>query len=202
VSNRLDKAAPAEIAELYRPLWEDVAGLYLKWRIYRKVFATAQADLDVLNETAGVFFSLAHNMWIREVVRVLGCLTDPSETGGKKNLSLAALVNAVNQVKGPTDLRLKADDVISSYKPFKDHRNRNISHHDLDTRKGVAVVPLPSISRIDIERALRSIADLMNAIEDIFGVARTDFDKETADRADGDSLFAYLRAGRDHGLAL
>jgi HEPN superfamily AbiU2-like protein len=201
VSIRLDKAAPAAITELYRPLWEDVAGLYLKWRIYRQVFATAQADIDVLNETAGVFFNLTHNMWIREVVRVLGCLTDPSDTGGKKNLSLPALVKAINQGKGPTDLQLKVDHVISSYKPFKDHRNRNISHHDLDTRKGIAVVPLPPISRIDIEHAVRSSADLINAVEAFFGVPKTDFDKETADRADGDSLLAYLRVGRDHGVA-
>ena len=202
MSNRLDKAASPEITELYKPLWEDVAGLYLKWRIYRQVFATAQADLDVLKETAGVFFTFTHNMWIREVVRVFGCLTDPPKTGGKKNLSLPALVEAVDQVKGPTDLLLKLDDVISSYEPFRDHRNRNISHHDLDTRKGIAVVPLPSISRIDIERALRSIGDLMNAIEDLFGVPKTDFDRETADRADGDSLLDHLRVGRDRGTAL
>jgi len=193
MSNKLDGVAPPEIAQLYKALWEDVAGLSLKWRIYRQLFAGGQADLDVLSATAPSFFTLVHNMWIREVVRVIGCLTDPAQTAGKQNLSLLALVDVISKSRGSDALQRQVNQVLTACEFLRAHRNRNVSHHDLETRTGVAVVPLPVISRTGIDNALESISSLMNFVEYLFGVSKTDFGEETARHADGDLLVESLR---------
>jgi hypothetical protein len=192
---KLRSDAPAKVADLYARLWQEVAQLHVEWRFYRQVFVRQQ-EWDILNETAPSWFRTVQNIWIRDMLRSCGCLSDPSKTGKKENLSLPALVECVQHHKPHSDLPSKIAAVKATCATARHHRNRNIAHYDLDTRGVVDLTSLQPISRSDIQAALDAMASLLNTIAIHFGSHATNF-ADVVTGPDGDDLMRFLRAGHN-----
>ena len=189
---------PPELEELYRPLWQQVASLFEKWKTFVTLFGTSDADLQVVNRAAGVFFGLIQEVMMGDLLLSASRLTDRMGTGQRTNLSLEALVRGIDATQHPS-LRAVAEETLiaASQKAAFAHgwRNRQIAHLDRRTALGSHAEPLPEYTRAEVQQALDAIAAVVNAVSVHFGESPTAFEDVISAPGDAESLVKRLRDG-------
>lgn len=102
-------AMPAPLGELHHTLYNELAWLHLKWQDFRALFANSEQTVELLNQTAPIFFHhLQRALW-EDVLRHLCRLTDPPKSAGRDNLTLLRLPDMIPDLK----LRRQADSLVS-----------------------------------------------------------------------------------------
>src|SRR5689334_19928229 len=86
---------PDDLREMYDNLWNEVAGIHSQWKIFYQLF-TNEERVDFLREMAPSFFGVLQNAFLDNIVVMLCRITDPEETGKKKNLTLERLVHSID----------------------------------------------------------------------------------------------------------
>lgn len=92
-------------------------------------------------------------------------LTDPHSTYGKDNASLSQLIKQIDTgIHGQLVdiLERKVADLKNQFKWFKIWRNKKIGHVDLATALSLNSVPLPGITRKDVDRILENIKEIVS----------------------------------------
>ena len=197
-SGSLTSGFPPELAELYKPLWQEVAALFAKWKAFVRLFGTNDADLDVLNRAAGGFFALFQDVLVGDLILGVGRLTDATGTGQKANLSLDALGPAIDPIQYASlrfDVEAKFVEACQKAAFARAWRNRRIAHLDLKTALGSHADPLPAYTRAEVQEALDAIAAVLNAIPAHFGQGVTAFGDVVNQLGDAESLVKRLRDG-------
>ncbi len=159
---------PADVSAIFAELRSEITWLHGRWLTYRELFAENPRRIDLLNECAGAFFYLIHDVLIDEVQVCLSKLTDPAKTGKHENLSLEQLQTKLEQYGNSTlaaKCRVILDNIHLQCKVFRIRRHKELAHLDLPTALKQLAKPLPGVSRQMIEDALQSVRDFMNAIE-------------------------------------
>jgi len=161
---------PTHLVEVFEGLKTDLIWLNARWQVYRQLYGTNALRIDLLNETAGLFFNQLQMILLQDVTLGISRMTDPtkSRVKGEENLVLLQLLEGLDAgshgaVRARLEQQLK---VIEGHcKPFRDRRNKLIAHRD----KACAVDPLgnalPGISRQMVEDALAAINTFMNIFE-------------------------------------
>ncbi len=90
---------PEETGELFHELWTNVAHLHLNWKNYRSLFGTSPERIELLNWAASSFFGLLDGILRHDVVLAIARLTDPPQSAGKDNASLARLMSLGSNLK-------------------------------------------------------------------------------------------------------
>lgn len=181
------------LAKVYKSLQEEVARLHAKWIIFHQLYATSEDRVNFLNAKAPSFFIVVEYVLRDDIFLSMSRLTDPLKTSGKENLSLAQLVENLDD----SDLAFhestsKAVEKIQEHcQPFREWRNRRIAHNDLPTSLEYHPEPLPGISRQMIEEALKMIRNLLNHIQRHFEDAETAYEHVSL-QGDGDDLVFFL----------
>lgn len=154
------------LGKQYPALHNEVAVLHLYWKEFLELFGTNEKRIQRLNETAPGFFLMLQDELFQTNVMHIARLTDRPKTGGKENLTLLNLPNLIidKNLKNHLIGLLAVADQKTSF--CRDWRNRRFAHRDLalatDENK---VTPLESVTRDKVNEALKSLSDVLNAIE-------------------------------------
>lgn len=125
----------------------------------------------------------------------LSNLGDPVVSRGHKNLSLAALVESLEDAGESLitgKLRPLVDTFDSTCKKLRHRRNKWIGHFDLRTMLGSKMKPLEGPSRTEIETALEALHKVMNCVELHYSGGETKYEHFEMDQA-GECLVLMLR---------
>jgi len=200
-----DPRIPESLREIFRELSSAVVWLHGHWIIYRQLYAKSSERVELLNESAGTFFSLLQNILLHDTVLAIARLTDRSESRGRENLVLSQLVEKLDSSSYPDLMgRLKASlgAVDRKCEVFRKKRNRQVAHSDLMAALKVESEPLPGVSREMVEDALKAIRDYMNEFEVYFCKNTMIYEHFIMD-SDGETLIWQLKRAADYreGLA-
>jgi len=148
-----------EIDDVWRSIDYEVSWLHGRWAIYRQLYGTSEARIDMLNRSAGTFAHMLQDVLLDDVQLGLAKLGDPATTRVKgaavENLTLSNLCQLVTAAGTlATELPLLLATYADASANARERRNKRIAHFDLETmlrRKASLQGP----SRTEIETAHR-----------------------------------------------
>ena len=123
---------PEPTRDTFAWLWQDVVSLHFKWRLYLDLYGNPDAA-SVLDQTARGCFNLLAESLVNDIIMSFARLTDPANTCGKDNLSIAHLLEVLSGHATPHYLgewRTAAQLFQDRCGPFKQLRNKRIGHRD------------------------------------------------------------------------
>lgn len=164
------KTFPPDVKEIHEELSQEVSWLHAQWGLYCELFATSQETLALLNEAAGGFFHLVQKSLFSTVVLGICRLTDSAiqitAKNRNENLSLHRLVLVLDRPEHHAlcaEVSKMLEDSQSAWKAMRTLRHKQLAHSDLPTHRGT--LPLPPITKNQIDEALAAIASIMNRID-------------------------------------
>lgn len=150
-----------ELGPIYHALHNDLTWLQVKWQEYRTLFAHSSERVDLLNETAGLFFKVVQDTLWHDVLLHIARLTDSPQTMGKHNLTLLALSPAISDTAVSETIAKLAQQAQVSASFARDWRNRRLAHRDRSLAVEETAVPLAGASRSHVEAALHDMRAVM-----------------------------------------
>jgi hypothetical protein len=197
------RAMPAPVLEVFDPLRNQLIGIHERWALYRHMFGSAEAHIDLLNRVAEVFFGYTQWAMYLDIILALCRYTDPAESNPKKighrpNLTLDRLVNVVTADDATFGGALASGewDAVKQWRDlhFEEIRSKRIAHNDL--AKMVARFtgqPIGWPSREQVERFLALCTDLMGKVHLHYVGCPFGFDGMAPDaRRNADTLLKVL----------
>ena len=124
------------IGPVFEELENEWSDLNFLWHQYRILFDGDERKIDLLNETSPIFFFLIQKYLFESAALHVTRLFDPATTTGRANLSLLRLHEVCRGEPFADELRNMIDVAANDVRPFRDWRNRRISHNDLLLRVG------------------------------------------------------------------
>jgi hypothetical protein len=179
----------------YYSLYNEIAWLHAKWNQYRILFAESER-VKLLNGIAGFFFRVIQNVLWEDVVLHIARLTDPLKSAGKDNLTLLRLPAALQAPVLASEVKILVERAQTAAKFARDWRNRYLAHRDLNLATDSRAMPLPGISRENIEQALSTARAVMSIIERHYWQREVAFTHFIA-HGDAESLASYLEFAID-----
>lgn len=143
------------------------------WAQYKSLFMTSGERVARLNEHAGWFFKTVQRAYVQQLVLSISRLTDPAESSGRRNVSVAALMDdprLENREPFRTELAKMVSDVQAQAWPVRRHRNRAVAH--LDHAAAFGYEPLPDFSL----SLLGEVVAALGAIHNSYGAEILDRD--------------------------
>ena len=194
------------IVTLFKVLKEAVILIHIRWKLFRQLYGKNQARIDLMNATAGAFFSHLHYILFDNIILFIANITDPPQSVGKDNLTLSQLLKQIKNLNASQlyDRLQKILEKIEDMKtPFKEHRHKRIAHHDLTIRLNENDEVLPGISRQTIEDMLKEIRGFMNAVEYYFNFNEGSTGYEyVITQHDGDTLIGALKKATEYDVLI
>ncbi|PKN76669.1 MAG: hypothetical protein CVU52_03690, partial [Deltaproteobacteria bacterium HGW-Deltaproteobacteria-10] len=142
---------------------------------YLELFGKTPSRIDLLNQSAPVFFKIVQDSLWENIILHLARLTDPPKSAGKNNLTIQRLLDLVD-----TSIRETISGQIRYAKEktrfCRDWRNRHIAHRDLKLAIGDYAEPLKPASRANVKDAVESIARVLNTISEYYMKSTIAFD--------------------------
>jgi hypothetical protein len=151
---------PETDREIFCHLCTDLARLNAKWRLYLDLFSEKE-NTDLLSSRAPGAFQLIEESLRSDMTMAMCRLSDPSQQGGNRNLSLARVAERFDHVPGLRELRAEFKEAC---KPVERIRNKQIGHNDLDTALRPHDNSVPGIGRKDVDNILRLAEKVLNAL--------------------------------------
>ncbi len=178
------------LGKQYTALHNEVAILHLYWKEYLELFGTSQKRIDRMNQAAPGFFRMLQTELFQTNLLHIARLTDPPKSMGKDNLTLLNLPDLV----GDRNLKNKLIGLLAlaeketSY--CRDWRNRRFAHYDLELALGASTAAeLKGVTKENVKAGLKSLADVLNAIELHYFNGGTAFDAVAAHNGAGTLLY-------------
>ncbi len=194
---------PADIVEVHELLSNELYYLYTKWNVFKKLYCVSDETIDLLNYVDEFTFRIIGEVLRDDVILALCRIMDRATTRVNKQMKDNLTLKHLSTLIPPTDVKL-SDSVsvaINAIKTkadsFKQHRNRRIGHHDLDTRKKSSTALLPKIDLTETDDLLRSIADLLNSIEKFYDHSEQKYTNGFFNSEDGEELIEFIREAKD-----
>lgn len=164
-----------KLGPFFHELSYEVSLLYSKWLEYVELFGTISSRIDILNESAPLFFMIVQESLWESILLDISCLTDSPKSAGKSNLSIRRLPLLVE----PEIENLITDQIthaIEKSEFCRDWRNRQIAHRDLNLALNEQVEPLKVASRKKVRLALERIAKVLNTVSEHYMKTTIGFD--------------------------
>jgi hypothetical protein len=156
------------LGPLFHELWNEVAWLYIKWEEYVELFGKTPSRIDLLNQSAPMFFRIVQDSLLENVLLNIARLTDlPKYLGNKSNISIQCLSGLVDKEVQET-ISYQITDAIKKTDFCRDWRNRYIAHRDFKLVMSENAEPLKPASRAKVREALESIANVLNTISEYY----------------------------------
>ncbi len=187
----------AELGNVFDALRNELAWLFLKWRQYQELFGTSPERVHLLSQSAHLFFHVIEKTLWEDTLLHLARLTDPPETGGRKdrqNLTVLALPALIQDPQLRQDVTALATEAQVRTAFAVDWRNRHIAHRDLRLAIQEPIHELAPASRQDVSLALEALVAVLDRLELHFLGGETWYD-HGGDPGDAVSLLVTLREG-------
>jgi hypothetical protein len=155
-----DHRMPDEIREAWTALYQDVALLHLKWRLYVELYGS-QESTALLSNLAQASFQAIRESLRTDMIVAICRLSDPPHMLGDEDLSLATLVGRCTKVPRLDALLTAFQSAAGAVRLL---RNRRIPHHDPGSRVVPQEGPFPGIDRGQVDELLRLATAILKAI--------------------------------------
>jgi hypothetical protein len=152
------------LGKLFCALDQEVEWLYMKWDEYIALYGTKSSRIDLMNKVAPLFFHVVQDSLFEGTLLHITRLTDPPNSSGKENLTIRRIPLLVSDQRLSGVLKSKIEVAVQKSKFCRDWRNRLIAHQDLKLAIEEGINPLPPANREMVQKALDSIADVLNAV--------------------------------------
>jgi hypothetical protein len=173
--------------QLHRRLIE----LHVVWQQYRQLFGHDAETVDLLNRTAGLFFKIVQDELWDSVLLGISRITDPSQTGGRKNLTIQSLAPLISDGKLRAEVLALTTTAVDQAAFAREHRNKRIAHHDHAYTSGLASTSLNGVSRERVETMLSSLRAAMNRLN-VYFIDSTTFYEDFVDESGARVLVSKL----------
>lgn len=188
---------PHTFDELLDAIDNKVTMIHATWKIYRQMYGTSQARLDLLNAWVPDFIGIIQRVLWDSVILSICRLCDPPVQRGNKNLTLTRLVDSLTPapdaaLAASLDVQLKSLEGLAN--ALLRHRHKRLAHTDLANAMSATDI-LPGVSRKMIEEILKAVRELLNSIhlayrKDTFGYELVEL------RGDGDTLIRCVQSAQ------
>ena len=156
---------------VFMQLLHEVNLVTLKWLTAHELFGVSEERVELLNRTAGGFFSVIQVSLRDDTFISLSRLTDPIQSAGKDNLTLLTLSEHLAQFRDRQfleSLQKQITDSIAKCEGIRIWRNKRLAHSDLNVLLKYDPSPLPGISVKQVDDAIRFIQDVINTFSQYF----------------------------------
>lgn len=151
---------PEVIRDTFKWLCQDVASLTSKWNFYLELF-DSEDNTRLLSELVPASFNIIEESLRNDMTMAICRLSDPSQSVGKDNLSIAALVQ---KCAGISDLDKLFESFQTTCQPVRRYRNKRVGHNDLNTTIKPRQNPLPGIGQEQINKILELASQILNTV--------------------------------------
>lgn len=152
------------LGKLFYALNQEVEWLYMKWNEYIALYGTKPSRIDLLNKVAPLFFRVVQDSLFEGTLLHITKLTDPPKSAGKENLTIQRIPPLVSDQRLFGVLKSKIEVAVQKSEFCRDWRNCLIAHQDLKLAIEEGINPLQPANREMVQKALDSIADVLNAL--------------------------------------
>jgi hypothetical protein len=171
--------------------------LHETWCIYRQLFGTSEARVDLLNDVAPGVAGVVQPVLLDSVILGICRFCDKASMSGNENLSLKRLIDALDPKPDATQAAYFANQLAkidSLSQALGKHRHKRIAHNDLKSAMAEKDI-LPPVSRQTVEDALAAIRELLNTIHVTYFTGPYAYEHPLI-RGDGNDLIWYLQLGQ------
>lgn len=183
-----------EFGSLYDSIYNEFVWLSFKWVDYKELFAKKKSRIVILNETAPFFFFTIQKILWENILLGICILSDPPKTGGKKNATIKALPDFINDEILRKNVHLKTKKLMEATEFCRDWRNRYISHKDYHLATDENAKPLKKATTEKLNNAFTLFQEFINLFQNHYFGTYTDFDV-TVHYKDAISLLYVLAEG-------
>jgi hypothetical protein len=174
-SHHIEKMGEA-LGRQFDALWHDVVWLHRKWAEYVELYGTKETRVELLNQAAPQFFRMIQDALWEETLLHVARLTDKSTSPGRRqNLTIQNLPQLISDSKIKEHVSILVEKAVAEATFCRDWRNRRIAHRDLDLATNETAKPLEAASRKQVSQVLKTIADVLHAVEDHYTQSETFF---------------------------
>jgi hypothetical protein len=162
--------------ELYERLRRELTMIAGELTVFRELYASDPSNIDLMNRTLPAVMRVIQDALREAVVLGLSRLGDPASQGRFLNLTFASLVVAVRDDGNPAladCLEAHQQAFLHASSNMREWRNKSIAHSDRAVGEGRLV--LPPLATEELETALRSAADFLNAFSYPRSQSRTSY---------------------------
>lgn len=168
-----------ELGTQFAALWQEIVALHLKWAEYVELFGTKPTRIELLNRAAPRYFRMLQDTLWEDALLHIARTTDAPQSGkDKPNLTIRNLPELTRDETLRTTLSALVAAAQKETEFCRDWRNRHIAHRDLNLATSHEAEPLAEASRKLVKDALRSLSDVLNAIETHYLKSKTCFNVE------------------------
>ncbi len=184
----------ADLGSLVHAVYNECAWLHLKWHQYVELFGTKPERIDLLNQSAGLFFRVVQDCFWDDTLLHLARLTDSPTTARKDNLTIRRLPPLVLDEAVRSELQTLVGKAVAATAFALDWRNRRIAHRDLALATQEGARPLAPASRKQVNEALDAVCAPIQQLHAHYFDSELSFEV-IAEPADAVSLLYVLRDG-------
>lgn len=146
-------------------IYNEIAWLSLKWSEYCQLFAVKETRIELLNQSAPSFFFLIQRTLLDSIILGVARLIDPCNSGKKKNITLIAIPNYINDQNLKEDIQNDISELIPKVQFCRDRRNKIIAHMDFNFTLDIKnVEEIEPATKKKIETVITGIQAIYNKI--------------------------------------
>jgi hypothetical protein len=134
--------------------------MHEEWQLFLDLFDSKESA-EVLSYVAHRPFKVLHEAVGNDMAMAICRLSDPIQSCGDDNLSMAALVQPLGHIEGFAAL---VKEFQEECKPVLRHRHKKIAHKDRATALNPKDHPIPGVEHSRIERILELASSILNAV--------------------------------------
>jgi hypothetical protein len=185
-----------ELGDLFAALSQELVFIRVRWNQYRILFCNDPASIGPLNLTASSFFNMVQDLIFEDTVLAIARLVGKDTSCGYDVLSIESLTRLVNENRrGEMASRVKDAQDAAAF--TMEWRHRRIAHRDLGLAlKRTNAMPLPEITRAQVEDALSTLDEVLNFVQEHYNGARTVYSSAHFS-GDASDLLYIIRSGLD-----
>lgn len=165
IRDEMLKKLGTDFGSLFYSLYNEITWLTFKWIEFRELYGTKESRFELMNKAAPFFFFTIQKVLWENLLLGVARITDPTETMGKKNTTLKALGQHLQEDSFKSEFENDLNDILAESKFCRDWRNRWIAHMDYELsidRQNAR--PLETATRQKLRVTIEKIHSLYNKI--------------------------------------
>lgn len=156
----------------------------------------------MLNKTAPEFFHIVQTVLFENIILGISRITDPIESFGKKNVTIKAIPQHIQDPILRETLSAIIEDIIDSASFCRDWRNRHITHKSYNLYiESQDSKPLEEATRQRLRTIIDKLNEFFNIIEIHFGLSKSMYQLMRVNNG-SESLMSYIEHGIKYKMDL
>jgi len=154
------------LGSVFEALSNEVTWLHFEWAQYRTLYVEDRGVVELLNNTARVFFGLVQHLLRRGVFLNIARLTDPAQQGRYQNLSIRALPGLISDCRLRDEVEAQVDATCRMAEGVRRHRDKRLAHLDrMDALKAESESTLEDIPVAEVDNIVKAIGTTLNTVQ-------------------------------------